>query len=185
MAVLRRLQHELARDGARDEAHEVPYTTLHVGVMAGGTALNIVPNRCRLDFEIRHLPADDPRALLERVEAEAAAIVRAAREHAPEADIAIETRYRYPGLETPAEAPIVDFVRSLSGVGRTLKVAFGTEGGLFAERLELPTVVCGPGSMAQGHRPDEFVSRAQLDACEAMLERLLRHLSTPPGARRS
>ncbi|MEM8842112.1 MAG: M20/M25/M40 family metallo-hydrolase, partial [Pseudomonadota bacterium] len=68
------------------------------------------------------------------------------------------------------------FVKSLSGANGTIKVAFGTEGGLFDTRLGIPTVVCGPGSMAQGHKPDEFVTEEQLARCDAMLDGLLARL---------
>ena len=84
----------------------------------------------------------------------------------------------YPGLATPADAEVVAFVRSLTGSNGQIKVAFGTEGGLFTERLGVQTVVCGPGSMAQGHKPDEFITRAQLAACDQMMDALLSRLKT-------
>jgi acetylornithine deacetylase len=67
-------------------------------------------------------------------------------------------------------------VKGLLGANTTMKVAFGTEGGLFSERVGVPTVVCGPGSMSQGHKPDEFVSEEQMARCEAMLARLVERL---------
>jgi acetylornithine deacetylase len=70
----------------------------------------------------------------------------------------------------------VNFVKSLTGANGTIKVAFGTEGGLFDARLGIPTVICGPGSMAQGHKPDEYVSLDQMARCEAMLAALVRQL---------
>ena len=91
--------------------------------------------------------------------------------------IEIETLNSYPGLDTPPDAEVVSFVKALTGANSTSKVAFGTEGGLFSERLGVPTVVCGPGSMAQGHKPDEFIARAQIEACDAMLDRLVERLS--------
>jgi acetylornithine deacetylase len=71
---------------------------------------------------------------------------------------------------------VVAFVKGLTGANGTIKVAYGTEGGLFAERLGVPTVVCGPGSMAQGHRPDEFVTEEQLGRCDTMLAALVERL---------
>ena len=73
---------------------------------------------------------------------------------------------------------VVSFVKSLSGSNGTMKVAFGTEGGLFDQKLDVPTVICGPGSMMQGHKPDEFVSVEQLAACDAMLAKLVDRLET-------
>ena len=93
-----------------------------------------------------------------------------------EAAIVVERQWDYPGLGTPTDAGVVNFVKSLTGANGTIKVAFGTEGGLFAARLGIPTVICGPGSMAQGHKPDEYVSLEQMDRCEAMLEALVGRL---------
>ncbi|MBP7243048.1 acetylornithine deacetylase [Amaricoccus sp.] len=177
VAAIRSRQAEIAASGPRDGDYDVPYTTLHVGRMAGGTALNIVPNHCQLDFEIRNLAADDPEALIATLRSDAARIAEAARARAPEADIRIEVRNTYPGLGTAPDAAVVTFVKSLTGANGTTKVAFGTEGGLFSERLGIPTVVCGPGSMAQGHRPDEYIAIDQISRCDAMLDALLDRLA--------
>lgn len=176
VASLRELQREIERDGPRDGDYDVPYTTVHVGRIDGGVALNIVPNAASVSFEIRHLAADDPATLIGRVEARAAAIVATRRAAFPEADIAIEITNTYPGLDTPPGADVVAFVKSLTRGNATKKVAFGTEGGLFDTELGIPTAVCGPGSMAQGHKPDEFVSEAQLARCDAMLAALITRL---------
>ena len=176
IAAIRAEQARLMEAGARDEGYDVPYTTLHVGRIEGGGALNIVPNDCRFDFEIRDIAGDDPAAILARLEAAAARIVAAERERFPEAAIEIKVFNRYPGLATPEDAAAVGFVKSLTGANGTMKVAFGTEGGLFSGRLGIPTVVCGPGSMAQGHKPDEFIALEQLEKCDAMLGALLQRL---------
>jgi acetylornithine deacetylase len=178
VAEVRRLQAELSETGRRDGDYDVPYTTLHVGKIAGGTALNIVPNRCDLDFEIRNVLEDDPSAILNRLNGVANRIATAARRLAPEADIVIEKVNAYPGLATPPDAAVVSFVKSLTGANSLIKVAFGTEGGLFSEHLSLPTVICGPGSMAQGHKPNEYVSEEQLAKCDAMLANLIERLET-------
>lgn len=177
IAVLRKEQDRLAREGARDGDYDVPYTTVHVGKIDAGVALNIVPNLCQVDFEIRNVTDDDPQAILAGIRAEAARIAADASSLAQEAAIEIEVINSYPGLETPASSQAVAFVKSLTGANRTTKVAFGTEGGLFNRDLGTPTVVCGPGSMAQGHKPDEFVSVEQMRRCDEMLERLLERLS--------
>jgi acetylornithine deacetylase len=177
VAAIRARQAEIAASGARDGEYDVPYTTLHVGRMSGGTALNIVPNRCEVELEIRNLAADDPGALVDGLRRDAARIAEAARRQAAEADVRIEVENSYPGLGTPPDAAVVAFVKSLTGANATTKVAFGTEGGLFSERLGIPTVVCGPGSMAQGHRPDEYVTEEQMARCDAMLDALLDRLA--------
>ena len=177
VSALRAEQERLARDGARDGDYDVPYTTLHVGKINAGVALNIVPNLCELDFEIRNIAADDADEILDRLRKEAARIVSAASKVAPEAAIEIEIINTYPGLETPPNSQAVAFVKSLTGANDTMKVAFGTEGGLFSRDLATPTVVCGPGSMTQGHKPDEFISVEQMGRCDAMLSKLLDRLA--------
>ncbi|MEM1419480.1 MAG: acetylornithine deacetylase [Pseudomonadota bacterium] len=173
---VRALQSEIVETGPKDGDYDVPYTTLHVGKIAGGVAINIVPNRCEIAFEIRSLAGDDPRLRLDKMRAAADLIEAQARQVSQDAGISIEVTNTYPGLDTPPDAAVVDFVKGLTGVNGTIKVAFGTEGGLFQERLGTPTVVCGPGSMAQGHKPDEFVDRDQIDRCDEMLGALLTRL---------
>jgi len=174
VGALRALQDDLQARGARDPAYEVPYATVHAGCIHGGRALNIVPNECVVDFEIRHLARDDPDALLAPLRQAAEDIRGRARQQASAADIRIEEVNAYPGLDTPPASEAVRFIESLlpAGTGRT-KVAFGTEGGLFTRHLDVPVVVCGPGSIVQAHKPDEYVSRAQLAECDAFMQRLV------------
>lgn len=174
---LRDEQDRLARNGAPDGDYDIPYTTVHVGKINAGVALNIVPNLCQVDFEIRNVAADDATAILDRLRDAAARIAADAASIAPEAAIDIEITNTYPGLDTPATSEAVAFVKSLTGANSTMKVAFGTEGGLFSRDLGTPAVVCGPGSMAQGHKPDEYVSVEQMRRCDEMLDRLLSRLA--------
>lgn len=168
------IQADLAENGAKDGDYDVAYSTVHAGVIRGGTALNIVPNECTVDFEIRHLRADDPSHLMARITDAAMAI---SGKYPDGCGIRIEEVNRYPGLDTPPDAEIVQFMKSLTGANSTTKVAFGTEAGLFDAVLGVPAIVCGPGSMAQGHKPDEFISRAQMDKCDRMLDALLDRIS--------
>ena len=174
--VVRDIQARLAQSGLRDGDYDVPYTTLHIGKLHGGLQVNIVPNRAVIDFEIRSLAGEDTDALIAELTAAAAAIVAPLRGAFPEAAIVVERLWDYPGLGTPSDAGVVNFVKSLTGTNGTIKVAFGTEGGLFDARLGIPTVICGPGSMAQGHKPDEFVSMEQMARCQAMLAALVDRL---------
>jgi acetylornithine deacetylase len=144
--------------------------------MNAGVALNIVPNLCEIDFEIRYVAGDDPTQIMRRIQQSAERIVSRATTIAPEAVITIEVRNSYPGLDTPLDAQAVAFVKSLIGANNTIKVAFGTEGGLFSRDVGTPTVVCGPGSMLQGHKPDEFISVEQMRRCDDMLDNLLHRL---------
>lgn len=166
-------QDQLRQSGARDDAYDIPYSTIHVGVMQGGTALNIVPNRCDMQFELRNIEADDPQAILAGIHEDADAIAAPHRDRFPQARIEIEELSGYPGLDTPADHPAVALLQSLLGQSEpAIKVAFGTEAGLFHRAFRVPTLICGPGHMAQGHRPDEFVSEDQLAECDRFLSAL-------------
>ncbi|ESX71674.1 acetylornithine deacetylase [Mesorhizobium sp. LSHC414A00] len=177
VTALRAEQDRLAKKGGRDGDYDIPYSTVHVGKMNAGVALNIVPNLCHVDFEIRTVATDDPECIMARLQHAAAMIVESAARTAPEATIDIDIVNAYPGLDTPGASDAVQFVKSLIGANGTIKVAFGTEGGLFDRDLALPTVICGPGSMAQGHKPDEFVTIEQICRCDAMLDALLLRLA--------
>ncbi|MEO6298042.1 MAG: acetylornithine deacetylase [Paracoccaceae bacterium] len=170
---VRELQARMALDGLKDGDYDVPYSTLHVGKLNGGVQVNIVPNKAVVDFEIRSLAGEDTAGLIEALKAAAEAICAPLRAEFPEVGINVERLWDYPGLGTPSDAGVVNFVKGLTGANGTIKVAFGTEGGLFDARLGMPTVICGPGSMAQGHKPDEFVTVEQMERCEAMLAALV------------
>jgi acetylornithine deacetylase len=142
----------------------------------GGTVLNIVPSRCDLEFEIRNLPEDDASQIVSGMRADAAAIARSVQRDDLDVGIEVEVTNEYPPLNTPPEAEVVALVAALTGQHERIKVGFGSEGGLFSERLGIPTVVCGPGSIDQAHKPDEFIDRDQLDRCDAMMEALLDRL---------
>ncbi len=169
--------------GPFDADYEVPCSTLHVGRFHGGVQVNIVAETCVLEWEIRSLSGDAPEARLARIEAAAAAIVAPLTAAFPEVAIRTERLWSYPGLDTAPDAPVVGFLRSLTGDNAPVtKVAFGTEGGMFAERLGLPTAICGPGSMAQGHTADEWVAIDDLERCRAMLAALVGRLAAgTPG----
>lgn len=169
MQALKTLQQELERTGPQDPAYDVPYSTVHVGMLSGGRAVNIVPDLAEMTFEVRHLPGDDPDDLDRRIEAAAA---RVCAPYGSGAQISLEQLAGYPGLATPDDAAVVRRMQALAGTGQT-KVAFGTEAGFF-DAIGIPTVVCGPGSMAaQGHKADEYIETDQLDRCDAVLARLL------------
>lgn len=178
IGMIRALQARIATEGPFDGDYDVAYTTVHAGRMQGGVQVNIVPNTATVDFEIRSLAGVYVEALIAELRAGAETIVAPLRADFPEAAIRVDRLWDYPGLGTAPDAEVVRFVKSLTGANGTIKVAFGTEGGLFDARLGVPTVICGPGSMAQGHKPDEFVSLEQIARCEGMLEGLLARLET-------
>jgi len=178
IAEIRRIQSELADHGARDGDYEVAYTTLHVGKMAGGEVMNIVPNLATFDFEIRYLSQDDQHAIVSRIKAAAESVAEGYRGVHKPARFVFTGLQSYPALDTPVDSDVVNFVRALTGGNSTGKITFGTEGGLFQKELGIPAVVCGPGNIAVAHKPDEYVSVEQMDLCDAMLGRLLEHVAS-------
>ncbi|WP_024674954.1 acetylornithine deacetylase [Pseudomonas syringae] len=174
IAELRNSQKRIEQQGARDEGYDIPYSTVHIGRIDGGKALNIVPNLCTLEFEYRNLPGDNPDLLLEQLRERAEVLVREARQLSGVAAIEIEVMNEYPALETHPSVEAVRMLHAFAEPGtQHIKVSYGTEGGLFAGRLNVPVVVCGPGSIEQAHKPDEFIDESQMDAGERFLQSLL------------
>lgn len=164
----------LAED--QDARFDPPFSTVQTGVIKGGRALNIVPEECEFDFEVRALPGFAAEAVADQLQAYAEAeLLPRMRAVSAASDIRLWPLSAYPGLATAADSEAARLVALLSGSSEFGTVAFGTEGGLF-DQAGIATVVCGPGSMEQGHRPDEFVSVAQLLGCDAMLLRLVDYL---------
>ncbi len=174
IAFLSDLAARIADKGPHDELYDVPHTTVHTGTIQGGTQLNIVPKDCVFEYEFRYVDQQDPQALEDKIRAFARDEL-APQMHAISSDtgINIELVNDMPGLEMDVDAEVVTFVKALAERNDHAKVAFGTEAGLFHQRANIPTVVCGPGSIDQAHKPNEFIEMEQIDACEAFLDRLM------------
>ncbi|MEM8496594.1 MAG: acetylornithine deacetylase [Pseudomonadota bacterium] len=171
----------LARDkrlnGPFDERYEIPFSTIHTGVIQGGTVLNIVPNHCHLVFEIRYISEENTKRILDQLDNYAHDLTTEMATIDKDCGITIEITTEYPGLDTEDEAEVVSFVSKLVQSTDKISINFGSEGGLFSSTLHIPTVVCGPGSMDQGHKPDEFIHAKQLELCEDFVHRLAQELS--------
>ena len=172
---IREISERLAQSGARDPLYDVPFTTAHTGTVQGGTALNIVPDRCTFEFEFRSIAADDLDALAAEVKAYAHDVLEPQmRAVAPEAGFTFEIKSGFPGLEVTPQADTVRLAKRLAGQEQHGKVAYGTEAGLF-DGAGIPTVVIGPGSIDQAHKADEFIARAELEKCGRFLDQLVAH----------
>ena len=156
----------------RDARFDPPFSTLQTGVIQGGSALNIVPQDCQFDFEIRYLPNADVQGVVDDAKAYAnRQLLPSMKKVAEESAIRFETLSAYPGLLTDPYSQFAHWLAQWSGSESFSTVAFGTEGGLFDE-AGIATLVCGPGSMEQGHKPDEFIAIDQLEKCLQMLSNL-------------
>ncbi|SMD06018.1 acetylornithine deacetylase [Primorskyibacter flagellatus] len=177
IAVLRRLQDDFVKSNVRDAAYDIPYSTVHAGRMQGGAALNIVPDRAEIEFELRHLAADNFEDFQRALRREVDLLAEGWHQRDPAASIEIALTNSYPGLNVAPDDPAVNQVATLCGSDTRVKVAFGTEAGFFAH-LGIPTIVCGPGNMeGQGHKADEYLEAGQLAACDRMMDRALSGLA--------
>jgi acetylornithine deacetylase len=157
--------------GGFDAAYDVPYTTVHTGVIRGGTALNIIPRECSFDFEIRHLPFDDPEELLAEIRRFAATLLPEMHAVDPATGIDFEPLSTLPGFDAHGASEIVELGRACAGASELGKVSFGSEAALF-HNAGVPAIICGPGHIAQAHQPNEWVALEQLELCEAFMRRL-------------
>jgi acetylornithine deacetylase len=176
IAYLRQMARRLRDNGPFDAAFDPPHTTVQTGTVRGGTALNIVPRHCSFEFEIRNLPAQNPLALVGELRTFATEqLLPEMRLTASGASIDFEQLSHVPGLLPDRDHDFVRTVLAASGGNATHKVSFGTEAGLYQD-AGIATVVCGPGDIAQAHRPDEFVALDQLARCETFLLRMAKEI---------
>ncbi|WP_375159866.1 acetylornithine deacetylase [Bradyrhizobium sp. RDT46] len=173
---IRRRAEQLAAARATDSLYDVPHSTLLTSIVHGGAALNIVPDTCAVEFECRGIGITESREVTDAIVAWAKAELEPAmKARHPDCGIGFEEILDYPALDTEPDAAIVTLAKSLAGRNDHAKVAFGTEASLFASMADIPSVVIGPGSIAQAHTPDEFVEMAELEKCAGFVERLIAH----------
>jgi acetylornithine deacetylase len=173
IAKIRDISDRMARSGARDDLYDIPFTTGHTGYLHGGTALNIVPDIATFEFEFRVLAVDKSDALAKEVIDYARTVLEPEmKKVAPEAGFDFEDRSEFAGLDTAPDAEVTLLAKQLTGRNSHAKVAYGTEGGLFAN-AGIPTVVCGPGNIDQAHKADEFIRITELEKCGQFLDRLI------------
>ncbi|ACL58559.1 acetylornithine deacetylase [Methylobacterium nodulans] len=175
VGLVRDLHERLSREGPFHPAFEPPASTLQVGVIAGGTSVNVVPDQCAIDWEARAIPGTDPMALHAALEEAIAAWLAPLQAEGRPVQVESEVLSGYPALDLPDHADLRAMAEDLSGREARGAVSFGTEAGLY-QAAGIPAIICGPGSIAQAHKPDEFIAAADLDACCAMLRRLAARL---------
>jgi len=173
VAFLKNMARRHACRGPFDRGFDVAHTTIHTGVMQGGTALNIVPHDCTFDFEFRHLPGDDPEKLFEEFKAYVTQTLEPEmRAVYKDAGFDIQLMSQIPAMDNSPETEVVALAQALSGNHEIGKVSYGTEGSQF-QRAGISTVVCGPGSIEQAHKPNEYVALEQVARCEEFMRELM------------
>jgi acetylornithine deacetylase len=173
---IRALAEEFRAQGPFDGAYAVPYTTASVNVVDGGTAANIVADRCRAEFEFRSIGSVDPGEVLARIQAYCDELQQTMRQENARARVELRTLAMVPGLDTDEASPAIRLGELLGGVPSAGKVTYGSEAGLF-RAAGIETIVCGPGEIDQAHTANEFVELDQIRACETFLDNLVHHLS--------
>lgn len=173
IAFLGDLAAEKAANPEPGSRFDPPYSTIHVGTVEGGTALNIVARHAGFRWEIRALPGDDPADTVARLEEYCAReIVPAMRKVAPDTGVETKPRVVVPALSPDPGSPAEQLAFALTGTNATHAVSYATEGGQFQD-AGLPAVVCGPGSIDQAHKPNEWIALEQVRAGEDFLRRLI------------
>jgi acetylornithine deacetylase len=157
-------QADALKEGPTDARFAPAYSTLQIGTVSGGQAVNIIPDRAEATLEARAIAGEDPRALFEPVLAALGPETQA------------EWMSTYPAMALEADAPLASLITQVSGHDPIQAVSFGTEAGLF-QQAGIPSVICGPGDISRAHRPEEYLTRAELDAARQMILRLGHHLA--------
>jgi acetylornithine deacetylase len=161
-----------------DPRFDPPHSTVQATVIHGGTAVNILAKEAEVTWEYRCLPDRDPHMIIERVKSRAAAeVLPKYRRRAPEAALKTELQAQYPGLTMDEDSPAILLARELTGANQVEAVAYGTEAGHF-QNYGIPAVICGPGSIEQAHRPDEYCALSELEACEKFLRKVIAKASS-------
>jgi acetylornithine deacetylase len=165
-----------ATPGPLAAAFDPPFTTLHVGMISGGTAHNITAADCRFAVEMRVVPGEDLADWEARFQAEAARLCAAMQAVRPEADILLDRFFGVPALVPEPQGEAEALARRLTGDNATGVVSYGTEAGQFQE-AGYSAVVCGPGDIAQAHQPDEYLEVSEFQAGQRFMERLIETLA--------
>ena len=173
IVAIRQMANQLRARGEQDADYDVPYSTMSTNLITGGIGTNIVPEQCEFYFELRNLPHLSPPQILQPIHEfiQTDLLPRMQAEFSA-AEIEITPIAQVPGLQAGENQEFADLVKQVVDCYSINKVAYATEAGLF-QACNIPTIVCGPGSIEQAHRPDEFVSLVQLELCSQLLEAVI------------
>lgn len=166
------LAEEISHRDDNDALFDVPYSTLSVGTIQGGTATNIVPNLCEFTFDYRNLPHMTQDDILLPIQAKVAELSAQMQARAADTGIELMQEESVPAMTDNDSAELQALIVALTGDTQRHKVAYATEGGQFTNS-GIPTIICGPGSIEQAHKADEYVKLNEIERCDSFLQRLL------------
>ncbi|MEK6219093.1 MAG: acetylornithine deacetylase [Psychrobacter sp.] len=171
------LAEEISHRDDNDALFDVPYSTLSVGTIQGGTATNIVPNLCEFTFDYRNLPHMTQDDILLPIQAKVAELSAQMQARAPETGIELMQEESVPAMTDNESSKLQTLIAALTGDTQRHKVAYATEGGQFTNS-GIPTIICGPGSIEQAHKADEYVELNEIERCDSFLQHLLESCTT-------
>jgi acetylornithine deacetylase len=178
IAKLQEIERERMQHRSMEDLYELPYTTMNVGTITGGTARNIIPNSCEVLFEYRTMPGEDPEYVIRQVQGYVKEVLLPAfKQQHPDVDIVAELQHSGLPMRTPPGSEIEAIALELTRNPRTGAAPYYTEGAIYNE-TGIPTVVCGPGDIDQAHRPNEFITRPQLEQGVPFLAKLIDRVCT-------
>lgn len=164
---------DLGEKNARANSQFTPAgTTMTIGLIKGGTAVNILAHHCEFAFDIRSEPDVDLAPIIAAIAAKINEIDTSIKARAPNGGAKLIRRSNTPGLNFATDSLAEQLARRINGDNEILAVSYAAEAGLFQQK-DMPTIICGPGSILQAHQPDEYVEIAQLDKCVKFLEALV------------
>lgn len=164
---------QLIAEGRTDDRFYPNHTSIHTGVIHGGTAFNIIANECYIDWDYRNIPSDNAADIFAAFETYCQQRIDKMRKIYPDFNITHEAHHPpVVALDTAEDAEVVDMIKQLTGNNKTSTVAYAAEAGQFSQ-AGFQAVICGPGSIEQAHRANEFVDKSQLEACEDFLRKLV------------
>jgi len=173
---LEQMMQENRENASPDCPFEPPYTTIHVGVINGGTAINIISRHCEFSWDVRTIPGDTSLQFVERLRDYCKPLIEEMRKISPNCDIVTEVNSYAPALKAVAGSAAVHLCQQLTGQEQAGVVSYATEAGQFQEAA-YPAVVCGPGSIDQAHKPNEYIEISQLIKAEGFIRKLIEHLA--------
>ncbi len=171
LLLIRDLAAELVEVGPFDARFDPPHATVVAGMLLGGVAVNIIPDKCRITFEVRSIPGDPPERVSARLVEGLEQILTQARAHGQVLNSTHRSLAAYPALPPSTDTALVQQLERLTGKASIASVSYGTEAGCF-QAAGIPSIICGPGSITRAHRPDEYIEAQELAACLLFLSQL-------------
>ncbi|GBQ13872.1 acetylornithine deacetylase [Swaminathania salitolerans] len=175
IAIIAEIAESFPQDGLHVPGFDPDHTTMQVGLAQGGSILNIVPEKSSFEMEWRAVPGESNEEIYARILNALAPLHDALRADGPGCGLVFTPLVDLPPLALSPDAPLASLLQQVTGHNSAGYVSYGTEAGIY-QQAGLPTIVCGPGSIEQAHRPDEWISRDQIARCETMIDALVRRV---------